>query len=48
VQGFQEWLAEWITGVANRQAYLARLGTEHWQTLAIKEHRYAAPVDYGY
>jgi glutaconate CoA-transferase subunit A len=48
VEGFQQWLTEWVMGVANRQEYLARLGTERWQALAVKEHHYAAPVDYGY
>ncbi len=48
VEGFEQWLAEWVTGVANRQDYLARLGTERWNGLAVKTHRYAAPTDYGY
>ncbi len=48
IEGFQQWLAEWVTGIANRQEYLARLGAERWQMLGVKEHRYAAPVDYGY
>ncbi len=48
VEGFEQWLAEWVTGIANRQEYLARLGAERWQALAVKEHRYAAPTDYGY
>ena len=48
VEGFEQWLAEWVTGVANRQDYLARLGAERWNGLAVKEHRYAAPTDYGY
>src|SRR5579885_301662 len=48
VEGFHAWLAEWVTGVANRQEYLAHLGAERWKALSIKEHHYAAPVDYGY
>ncbi len=48
LEGFEQWLAAWVRGVANRQEYLARLGTERWQSLAVKEHRYAAPTDYGY
>ena len=47
-EGFAHWLAEWVTSIANRQEYLARLGAERWQALAVKTHRYAAPVDYGY
>src|SRR5690242_15736292 len=48
LEGFERWLAEWVTGVANRQEYLAHLGAERWQGLAVQTHRYAAPVDYGY
>ncbi len=48
LEGFERWLAEWVTGVTNRQEYLAHLGTERWQGLAVQTHRYAAPVDYGY
>ncbi|HEY7348546.1 MAG TPA: CoA-transferase [Ktedonobacterales bacterium] len=48
LEGFEQWLAEWVTGIANRQEYLAHLGAERWQSLAVKEHRYAAPTDYGY
>ena len=48
LDGFERWLAEWVTGIANRQEYLAHLGAERWQGLAVKTHRYAAPVDYGY
>jgi glutaconate CoA-transferase subunit A len=47
-EGFHVWQEQWITGVANRQEYLARLGSKRWNALAIKTHRYAAPVDYGY
>jgi glutaconate CoA-transferase subunit A len=48
LDGFERWLAEWVMGAANRQEYLAHLGAERWQTLAVQTHRYAAPVDYGY
>ncbi len=47
-EGFEQWLSEWVRGVADRQDYLARLGAERWQELAVKTHHYAAPVDYGY
>jgi glutaconate CoA-transferase subunit A len=48
LEGYQEWLQTWILDVPDRAAYLAKLGEPRWQALAIKEHRYAAPVDYGY
>lgn len=47
-EGFQDWLREQVLDVPDRAAYLERLGTARWQTLAVREHRYAAPVDYGY
>jgi len=47
-EGFARWLDEWVDGVADRRAYLERLGAERQRQLAVREHRYAAPVDYGY
>lgn len=46
-EGWDGWQAEWITGLPDRAAYLAKLG-DRWPALQRKEHRYAAPVDYGY
>jgi glutaconate CoA-transferase, subunit A len=48
VEGFQGWLEDWVSSVATRAEYLTRLGEERLRGLAVKEHRYAAPVDYGY
>ncbi len=48
LEGYQSWLEEWVLGVPDRAAYLEKLGQQRWQALGIKEHRYAAPVDYGY
>ncbi|HEX7737245.1 MAG TPA: CoA-transferase [Ktedonobacteraceae bacterium] len=47
-EGYQTWLDEWVLGVPDRTAYLAKLGEERWQSLRVTEHRYAAAVDYGY
>ncbi|HYU72881.1 MAG TPA: CoA-transferase, partial [Ktedonobacteraceae bacterium] len=47
-EGFQQWLAEWVLNMPNRDAYKAKLGEERLHSLDVKEHRYAAPVDYGY
>lgn len=47
-EGYQTWLDVWVLGVPDRSAYLAKLSEERRQTLFIKEHHYAAPVDYGY
>src|SRR5579883_2950655 len=48
VEGYASWLDDWVLSTPNRAAYLARLGEERLSSLGIKEHRYAAPVDYGY
>lgn len=48
LEGFQNWLEEWVLTPPDRKAYLARLSQEQRQALHVREHRYAAPVDYGY
>lgn len=48
LEGYQQWLAEWVLGLPDRAAYVEKLGKERTQALALKEHRYAATVDYGY
>lgn len=48
VEGNAAWLDEWIFGVKDRAGYLEKLGEARWRGLQLKEHRYAAPVDYGY
>jgi glutaconate CoA-transferase subunit A len=48
IEGFQQWLDEWVLNMQDRNAYVAKLGEERLLSLGIKEHRYAAPVDYGY
>jgi glutaconate CoA-transferase subunit A len=47
-EGFQQWLDEWVLNIPDRYAYLTKLGEERLNGLGVKEHRYAAPVDYGY
>ncbi|GAC1470682.1 MAG: CoA transferase subunit A [Chloroflexota bacterium] len=47
-EGWKAWLQEWVLDVPDRAAYLQKLGTERWHSLAVQVHRYAAPVDYGY
>jgi glutaconate CoA-transferase subunit A len=32
VEGFDAWIAEWVTGVRDRREYLKKLGTR-WQAL---------------
>ncbi len=47
-EGFQQWLEEWVLQVADRAEYLAKLDEERKHELEVKNHKYAAPVDYGY
>lgn len=42
------WLERWVYGVRDREAYLDRLGTERVEALRVKQHAYAAQVDFGY
>jgi len=48
VEGNAEWMGQWVADVKDRAGYLQKLGEGRWQGLQLKEHRYAAPVDYGY
>ena len=48
VDGNEEWLGQWVADAKDRAGYLRKLGQERWQGLQLKQHRYAAPVDYGY
>lgn len=47
-EGNAAWLGRWVTGPRDRAAYLRKLGQKRRDDLQLKEHRYAAPVDYGY
>ena len=47
-EGFQQWLDEWVLQLPTRADYIAKLGEERTNRLHVQEHRYAAPVDYGY
>jgi glutaconate CoA-transferase subunit A len=47
-EDFALWQQEWIDALPDRDAYLDHLGVERWSGLSIAEHRFAAPVDYGF
>ena len=47
LEGWEAWKREWIMDVPDRRRYLEKLG-ERWASLGVKEHRFAAAVDYGY
>jgi len=48
VEGNAEWMGQWVADMKDRAGYFQKLGEERRQGLQLKEHRYAAPVDYGY
>jgi glutaconate CoA-transferase subunit A len=48
LEGFADWLDEWVMRVPDRTAYAKKLGEQHLRSLGVKTHHYAAPVDYGY
>jgi glutaconate CoA-transferase subunit A len=45
---FADWQKRWVDKIRNCGDYLALLGQERISGLAIKNHNYAEPVDYGY
>jgi glutaconate CoA-transferase subunit A len=47
-EAFDEWLYHTVTGIADRRAYLERLGAERIESLKVREHAYANPVDYRF
>ena len=46
-EGFAEWKTTWVDGIGSPADYAALLGRERMARLAIKEHVYSEPVDYG-
>ncbi|HYU71784.1 MAG TPA: CoA transferase subunit A, partial [Ktedonobacteraceae bacterium] len=48
VEGLQSWLDAWVLQVPTRAQYIEKLGKHRLYELRVKEHRYAASVDYGY
>ncbi len=45
---FAKWQARWIDGVADRTQYMKLLGDSRGRALAVQQHAYTAPADYGY
>ncbi len=48
LEDFEDWLARWVVGVSGRQEYRKQLGAERVESLAVKEHAFSAPADFGY
>lgn len=42
------WLDRWVHRIADRKTYLDRLGVDRVEALDVKQHAYAAQVDFGY
>jgi len=45
---FDNWAAWWVNGVQDRAGYVKQLGDCRVQELGVKQHAYAAAVDFGY
>ncbi|MFZ0637240.1 MAG: CoA-transferase [Candidatus Acidiferrales bacterium] len=48
LEDFENWLGRWVVRVANRGEYWTALGSERTAALAVREHAYSAPADFGY
>jgi glutaconate CoA-transferase, subunit A len=44
----EAWLESWVYGMADREQYLEKLGLDRIEALGVKQHAYAAQVDFGY
>jgi glutaconate CoA-transferase, subunit A len=42
------WLNQWVYRIKDRTEYLRQLGSPRVEGLAVKQHAYAAPADFGY
>jgi len=45
---FAQWQKQWIDSIQNSEEYRKLLGQERMEGLAIKNHDWSEPVDYGY
>ena len=48
VEGFEKWLAGWVTGIPSRPAYLEQLGSVRTDGLKVRQHALSAPADFGF
>jgi glutaconate CoA-transferase, subunit A len=48
LEDFEDWLAHWVVHLTDRQEYWKQLGAGRVESLAVKEHAYSAPADFGY
>ena len=48
LEDFEDWLAHWVVQVTDRQEYSKQLGAGRIESLAVREHAFSAPADFGY
>jgi glutaconate CoA-transferase subunit A len=48
LEGFEKWLARWVTGVPSRAAYIERLERVRTNGLRVRQHAMSAPADFGF
>ena len=48
LEDFEDWLARWVMQVTDRTEYWRHLGASRVASLAVKEHAFSAPADFGY
>jgi glutaconate CoA-transferase subunit A len=48
LEGFEDWLARWVVQTTDRSDYWKQLGPGRVEKLAVKEHAFSAPADFGY
>ncbi|HXN25792.1 MAG TPA: CoA-transferase [Candidatus Acidoferrales bacterium] len=48
LEDFEHWLARWVVQTADRSDYGKQLGPGRVEKLAVKEHAFSAPADFGY
>jgi glutaconate CoA-transferase subunit A len=48
LEDFEDWLAHWVMQVTDRAEYWKHLGAVRVEALAVKEHAFSTPADFGY
>jgi len=48
LEDFEDWLSHWVLRVTDRRDYWEQLGAARTSALAVKEHAFSAPADFGY
>jgi glutaconate CoA-transferase, subunit A len=48
LEDYEEWLSHWVLRVTDRRDYWKQLGAARTDALAVKQHAFSAPADFGY